>query len=314
MSSLRAADLVAHPASVHRLVMTSHSRSWRWLLPVQQDGRADWKCCARCRRRPRTTTRGCGGRALQRWPEDPLQVLVASMLLLLLSRHVIWGRTSRHISRSASSAWRARACSGGFVLVCSIIGHGLRSHSGYGVDGRNDARVVTPAGPEHHRAWFAEHPCSESLEPGQIRHSPTERFRAFDCRIVRRSSRQRADACASLAQGARHWRLPAPDRSLVDAPAAALAAASRPAHRRTAQACANPRHARRSASGGLRGSRWRDVLASLCETVAALPETPPGVRDLCDRLRSSQPATRSTGRPLLAAAPTGVDAGSRNLS
>lgn len=41
------------------------------------------------------------------------------------------------------------------------------------------------------------------------------------------------------------------------------------------------------AASWTREGRWRDVLARLCEAVAALPETPPGVRDLCDRLRQA---------------------------
>ena len=58
-----------------------------------------------------------------------------------------------------------------------------------------------------------------------------------------------------------------------------------------------------------RESRWRDVLVHLCDTVATLPETPTGVRDLCDRLRHA-PAEQLEAQAdaLLAARPTDVDA------
>jgi FdhE protein len=58
-----------------------------------------------------------------------------------------------------------------------------------------------------------------------------------------------------------------------------------------------------------RGSVWRDVLVRLCETVAASYEVPPGVRDLCDRLRHSPAAQLDVqAEALLAARSDGVDA------
>ena len=58
-----------------------------------------------------------------------------------------------------------------------------------------------------------------------------------------------------------------------------------------------------------RESRWRDLLARLCGTVGALPDVPPGVRELCDRLRHS-PAEQLEAQAdaLLAARTGGVDA------
>ena len=58
-----------------------------------------------------------------------------------------------------------------------------------------------------------------------------------------------------------------------------------------------------------RDSRWRDLLARLCETVAALPDVPAGVRELCDRLQHAPPEQLETqADALLAARTEGVDA------
>lgn len=58
-----------------------------------------------------------------------------------------------------------------------------------------------------------------------------------------------------------------------------------------------------------RARGWRDTLALLCEAVAAAPEAPPAVRDLCDRLRNT-PADQLEAQAdaLLAARGDGVDA------
>jgi len=58
-----------------------------------------------------------------------------------------------------------------------------------------------------------------------------------------------------------------------------------------------------------REGRWRDVLARLCETVAALPDVPAGVRGLCDRLQHAPPGQlEAQADALLAARTEGVDA------
>ena len=63
------------------------------------------------------------------------------------------------------------------------------------------------------------------------------------------------------------------------------------------------------AASWTRASRWRDVLARLCAAVAALPETPPGVRDLCDRLRqASAGQLEAQADALLAARTADIDA------
>ncbi len=58
-----------------------------------------------------------------------------------------------------------------------------------------------------------------------------------------------------------------------------------------------------------REGRWRNLLARLCETVAASPDAPPGVRDLCDRLRHAPvEQLEAQADALLAARTEGVDA------
>ncbi|HEX9208537.1 MAG TPA: formate dehydrogenase accessory protein FdhE [Steroidobacteraceae bacterium] len=63
------------------------------------------------------------------------------------------------------------------------------------------------------------------------------------------------------------------------------------------------------AAGGPRDSRWRDVLLRLCDAVSASPETPPGVRDLCARLRQAPAAElEAQADALLGARAEGIDA------
>ena len=63
------------------------------------------------------------------------------------------------------------------------------------------------------------------------------------------------------------------------------------------------------AIGWQRENRWRDLLNRLCDSVAALPEYPSNVRDVCLGLRHAQPAAIETQADALLAAQTdGVDA------
>jgi len=63
------------------------------------------------------------------------------------------------------------------------------------------------------------------------------------------------------------------------------------------------------AIGWQRESQWRDLLNRLCDSVAALPEYPSSVRDVCAGLRHAQPAAIETqADALLAAQSDGVDA------
>lgn len=63
------------------------------------------------------------------------------------------------------------------------------------------------------------------------------------------------------------------------------------------------------AIGWPRESRWRDVLARLCDSVAALPQFPASVGDVCERLRRTQPEQiEAQADALLAARTTGIDA------
>ena len=63
------------------------------------------------------------------------------------------------------------------------------------------------------------------------------------------------------------------------------------------------------AVGWPREHSWRDVLELLCDSVAALPSLPASVREVCRRLRSSQPEFLETqADALLAAHTTGIDA------
>ena len=63
------------------------------------------------------------------------------------------------------------------------------------------------------------------------------------------------------------------------------------------------------AVGWPRERSWRDVLELLCDSVAALPSFPASVREVCGRLRGSQPEQLETqADALLAAQTTGVDA------
>ena len=58
-----------------------------------------------------------------------------------------------------------------------------------------------------------------------------------------------------------------------------------------------------------RGNHWRNVLEQLCDSVAALPDLPATTRDVCDRLRSSQPEQIETAADALLATQTAaVDA------
>lgn len=58
-----------------------------------------------------------------------------------------------------------------------------------------------------------------------------------------------------------------------------------------------------------RDGRWRNLLADLCERVAAAPGVPTGVQDACDRLRHMPTGqVEAQADALLAARPEGVDA------
>jgi FdhE protein len=58
------------------------------------------------------------------------------------------------------------------------------------------------------------------------------------------------------------------------------------------------------ASGWLRDARWTHLLEQLCESLAALPGFPIGVRDLCNRIRHSPPERIETQADALLAART----------
>jgi FdhE protein len=63
------------------------------------------------------------------------------------------------------------------------------------------------------------------------------------------------------------------------------------------------------AVGWPRERQWRDVLEQLCDSVAALSSLPANVREVCGRLRGSQPELLETqADALLAAQTTGIDA------
>ena len=98
--------------------------------------------------------------------------------------------------------------------------------------------------------------------------------------------------------------------TIADAQQTALASfkATLPSTEQLAQARAH-RMPLIHAVGLPREHSWRDLLEQLCDSVAPLPSFPASVREVCGRLRRSQPELLETqADALLAAQTTGIDA------